>query len=106
MAQSVRERMSELGVLKAIGFTDAQVLMLVLSEALLIAVVGGGIGLVLGYVAVSGGDPTGGALPVFIVPTRDLILGAIYVVLLGVVSGVLPAVYALRLNPVDALRRE
>jgi putative ABC transport system permease protein len=106
MAQSVRERMSELGVMKAIGFTDTQVLTLVLIEALVIAVVGGGIGLLLGYLAVSGGDPTNGALPVFIVPTRDLILGAIYVVLLGVVSGVLPALYALRLNPVDALRRE
>ncbi len=106
MAQSVRERMSELGVLKAIGFTDRQVLMLVLAEAMLIAVVGGGIGLTLGYLAVKGGDPTGGALPVFIVPTPHLILGAIFVVLLGIVSGLLPALQALRLNPVDALRRE
>lgn len=106
MAQSVRERMSELGVLKAIGFTDTQVLILVLTEALLIAVIGGGIGLTLGYMAVHAGDPTGGALPVFIVPTRDLILGVVYVILLGVVSGVLPAWYALRLNPVEALRRE
>lgn len=106
MAQSVRERMSELGVLKAIGFTDRQVLMLVLAEALLIAVVGGGIGLTLGYLAVQGGDPTGGALPVFIVPTPDLILGVIFVVLLGIVSGLLPALQALRLNPVEALRRE
>lgn len=106
MAQSVRERMSELGVLKAIGFTDRQVLMLVLAEALLIAAVGGGIGLTLGYLAVQSGDPTGGALPVFIVPTPDLILGAIFVVLLGIVSGLLPALQALRLNPVEALRRE
>jgi putative ABC transport system permease protein len=106
MAQSVRERMSELGVLKAIGYTDPQVLMLVLTEALLIAVIGGSIGLVLGYLAVQGGDPTGGALPVFIVPTRDLILGGVFVILLGIVSGALPAWYALRLNPVEALRRE
>jgi putative ABC transport system permease protein len=106
MAQSVRERMSELGVLKAIGYTDPQVLMLVLTEALLIAVIGGGIGLVIGYLAVKGGDPTGGALPVFIVPTADLILGVVCVFLLGIVSGALPAWYALRLNPVEALRRE
>lgn len=106
MAQSVRERMSELGVLKAIGFTDQQVLMLVLTEALAIAIIGGGIGLLVGYMAVKGGDPTGGALPVFIVPTRDLILGVVFVILLGVVSGLLPAWQALRLNPVEALRRE
>ncbi|HET8796741.1 MAG TPA: ABC transporter permease, partial [Thermoanaerobaculia bacterium] len=71
MAQAVRERMSELGVLKAIGFTDTQVLWFVLAEALLIAIAGGGIGLLLGYLAVKGGDPTGGALPVFTFPVRD-----------------------------------
>jgi putative ABC transport system permease protein len=106
MAQAVRERMSELGVLKAIGFTDGQVLTLVLIEALLIAIAGGGLGLLIGYMAVSGGDPTGGALPVFIVPPNDLILGIVFVVLLGVVSGLLPALQALRMNPVEALRRE
>jgi putative ABC transport system permease protein len=106
MAQAVRERMSELGVLKAIGFTDAQVLTLVLTEAMLIAIVGGGIGLVLGYYAVQGGDPTGGALPVFIVPRGDLILGVVFVILLGIVSGLLPALQAMRLNAVEALRRE
>jgi putative ABC transport system permease protein len=102
----VRERTSELGVLKAIGFTDGQVLTLVMTEALLIAIVGGGIGLFLGYLAVSGGDPTGGALPVFTVPPRDLVLGGICVLLLGIVSGLLPALQAMRMNPVEALRRE
>ena len=106
MAQAVRERMSELGVLKAIGFTDGQVLALVLAEALLIAVIGGGIGLLLGYLAVKGGDPTKGALPVFMFPLRDRIIGALFVVLLGIVSGLLPALQAMRLNPVEALRRE
>jgi len=106
MAQSVRERMGELGVLKAIGFTDAQVLGLVLSEALIIAVIGGGTGLLLGYLAVSAGDPTGGALPVFHVPPRDLLVGGGFVVLLGLISGALPAMQAMRLNAVEALRRE
>jgi putative ABC transport system permease protein len=106
MAQAVRERTSELGVLKAIGFTDTQVLTLVLTEAMLIAIVGGGVGLLLGYLAVSGGDPTGGALPVFILPSRDLILGVIFVGLLGIVSGLLPALQAMAMNPVEALRRE
>jgi putative ABC transport system permease protein len=106
MAQAVRERTSELGVLKAIGFTDSQVLSLVLTEALLIAIVGGGIGLALGWFAVKGGDPTGGALPVFIVPPRDLILGVIFVFALGIISGLLPALNAMRMNAVEALRRE
>lgn len=106
MAQAVRERTSELGVLKAIGFTDGQVLVLVLAEALLIAVVGGGIGLAVGALAVGAGDPTGGALPVFILRAPYVILGILCIILLGIVSGLLPALQAMRMNPVEALRRE
>jgi len=106
MAQAVRERTSELGVMKAIGFTDAQVLTFVLIESLLIAVIGGTIGLALGWFFVSRGDPTGGALPIFLFPANARVFGAIVVVLLGVVAGALPAVQAMRLQAVDALRRE
>jgi putative ABC transport system permease protein len=106
MAQAVRERTSELGVLKAIGFTDGQVLGLVLAEALLIAVVGGGIGLALGALFVGAGDPTGGALRVFVLRPVYVAFGILCIVLLGFVSGLLPALQAMRMNPVDALRRE
>ena len=106
MAQAVRERTSELGVLKAIGFTDGQVLGLILAEALLIAIVAGGIGLALGALLVNAGDPTGGALPVFILRPVYIAFGVVCIVLLGVVSGILPALQAMRMNPVDALRRE
>jgi putative ABC transport system permease protein len=106
MAQAVRERISELGVLKAIGFADGQVLALVLIESLLIAIIGGTIGLALGWVVVQGGDPTGGALPGFFFPKEDILLGIGVVILLGLVTGAMPAIQALRLNPVDALRRE
>ena len=106
MAQAVRERISELGVLKAIGFTDLQMLLLVLAESLLIAIVGGTLGLFIGWGAVKGGDPTRGALPIFRFPNEDLILGVIFVILLGLITGALPAIQAMRLNAVDALRRE
>lgn len=106
MAQAVRERIRELGVLKAIGFTDGQMMGMVLAESLLIAIVGGALGLLLGWMAIRGGDPTGGALPVFVFPTPDLILGIVFVLLLGLVTGAIPAIQAMRLNPVDALRRD
>jgi len=106
MAQAVRERTNELGVLKAIGFTDAQMLLLVLAESLLIAVVGGAIGLGLGWLMVKGGDPTGGALPVFNFPDAQLVRGILLVFILGIITGLLPALQAMRLNAVDALRRE
>ena len=105
MAQSIRERTSELAVLKTLGFSNPRVLVLVLSESLLIAVVGGAVGLGLGYLMISQGDPTGGFLPAFFVPPRDLVLGSSLALLLGVISGLMPAVQATRLRIVDALRK-
>lgn len=106
MAQAVRERTQELGVLKAVGFTDGQVLGLVLVESCVISIAGGAIGLTLSWKLVAAGDPTGGALPIFFFPPGELITGAILVVLLGLAAGAIPAYQAMRLNPVDALRRE
>jgi len=106
MAQAVRERTRELGVLKAIGFSDAKVLGIVLVESCMIAAIGGVIGLALAWQLISLGDPTGGALPVFFFPIDDVIKGVILVFLLGLAAGTLPALQAMRLNAVDALRRE
>ena len=105
MAQAVRERTQEIGVLKALGFSDASVLALVLGESVLLAVVFGGLGLGLGYLMVSQGDPTGGFLPIFFFPPEKLALGAALVLLLGVLAGALPALAAMRLRTVEALRR-
>jgi putative ABC transport system permease protein len=92
--------------MKAIGFTDGQLLAFILAESCIIAFLGGAIGLGLAWLLVSMGDPTHGALPIFFFPPRDLFIGAVCVVLLGIVAGLLPAVQAMRLNTVEALRRE
>jgi putative ABC transport system permease protein len=105
MAQSVRERISELGVLKTLGFSDGRVLALVLLESCTIAIVGGGIGLALAWVIIAQGDPTGGFLPIFHFPTRDIVFGVVLVALLGAGTGLIPALQAQRLKIVDALRR-
>ena len=105
MAYAVRERTNELAVLKAIGFTDAAVLGLVLGESLVLTAIGGSIGLSLAWLMVSAGDPTGGSLPVFFIPVKDLVLGAVLIVLMALVAGILPAVQAQRLRIADALRR-
>jgi putative ABC transport system permease protein len=106
MAQAIRERTSELAVMKTLGFTDGHLLGLVLLESVLLAVVGGGIGLALVWVITQGGDPTGGFLPAFFLPTRDLVLGVALILLLGTCAGLLPALQASRLRIVDALRRQ
>ena len=105
VAQSVRERTGELGVLKAMGFTNAQVLALVLGESCLLAVLGGGLGLGLACLLISRGDPTGGMLPLFFFPTLEVLKGAALSVALGFVAGVFPALQAMRLRVADALRR-
>jgi putative ABC transport system permease protein len=105
MAQSVRERTSELAVLKTLGFSNTAVLAIVLGESLFIAVLGGGIGLGLAWLFVQQGDPTNGLLPAFILPGRDVVTGVWLMALLGVLAGILPAVQAMRLRITDALRR-
>src|SRR5688572_33262582 len=91
MAQAVRERTSELAVLKTLGFSDGAVLSLVLAESLFVAVVGGGLGLLVAWLIVLGGDPTGGFLPAFTLPTRDIVLGIGLMVAVGIAAGLLPA---------------
>jgi putative ABC transport system permease protein len=105
MAQSVRERISELGVLKTLGFSDGRVLALVLVESCTVAFVGGGIGLLLAWAIIAQGDPTGGFLPIFHFPPRDMVFGVALVLLLGLGTGLIPALQARRLKIVDALRR-
>ena len=105
MAQSVRERTSELAVLKTLGFSNIAVLSIVLAESLFIAVIGGGLGLVAAWAFVQAGDPTNGALPLWLLPTQDLAVGAGLMLLLGVLAGALPAIQAMQLKITDALRR-
>jgi putative ABC transport system permease protein len=106
MAQSVRERTSELAVLKTLGFTGGSILALVLAESLFIVLVGGGLGLGLAWLVITvGGDPTNGMLPIFVLPGRHVILGVVLMVTMGVLAGVMPAVGAMRLRITDALRR-
>ena len=105
ISQSVRERTGELGMLKAIGFTNVQVMGLVLAESCLLAVLGGVAGLIVAWVMTSRGDPTGGLLPLFYMPYRDLAVGVAFSVALGLVTGFFPALQAMRLQVADALRK-
>jgi putative ABC transport system permease protein len=105
MAQAVRERTEELGVLKAMGFTNERVLALVLFESCLLTAVGGLAGLGMAWLIASAGSPVPAMLPVFYLPHRYLILGVAIVLALGFVAGILPALQAMRLQIAVALRR-
>ncbi len=107
MAQAVRERTGELGVLKAIGFTNAQVVTLVLAESCLLTVLGGAHWSGTGVAAITPvmAQNLAGLLPLFFFPTRDLFIGLGLSIALGLVTGIFPALQAMRLRVADALRR-
>jgi putative ABC transport system permease protein len=105
MAIAVRERTGELAVLKTVGFSDAGVLGLVLAESVLIAGQGGLFGLALARLAIPGiarAVPMIG--PLYVAPL-SLLLGFLLALGVGAAAGILPAVSAMRLRVVDALRR-
>jgi putative ABC transport system permease protein len=101
----VRERIGELAVLKAVGFSDRFIMFFVLGESLLIAAIGGVLGLGLCKLFTLGGDPTHGFLPFFSLPATAILLGIALAFAVGILAGILPATTAMRLRVVDALRR-
>lgn len=105
MAISVRERIRELAVLKAIGYSDRFVLFLVIAESLVVAVVGGGLGLAAAKGLTMLGDPTHGLLPLFYLSPSAGVLGALLALMVGILAALLPATTAKRLRVVEALRR-
>jgi putative ABC transport system permease protein len=107
MSQSVRERIGELAVLKTVGFSDRTMLGVVLSESILIMVIGGGLGLLFGWVAVtalSGAFTSMLGIGLSLSPGL-VITGVAFMVAAGVIAGIFPALSAMRLPIVDALAR-
>jgi len=106
MSQSVRERISELAVLKTLGFEDRTVLGIVLSESILIMLIGGLLGIGVGWVLVQGVSQQAGAFlpgiyfsPIAVLTSISIMIGA------GIVAGIFPAMTAMRLSIIDALAR-
>jgi putative ABC transport system permease protein len=106
MAQSVRERIPELAVLKTIGFSDVTMLGLVLAEALLIALIGALFGMGIAVLAVKGAAVAlSGFLPGLAFTSTLFRHGLELAVLFGILAGLVPAIQAMRLSIVNALSR-
>jgi putative ABC transport system permease protein len=108
MAMSMRERTSEVAVLKAIGFNRRLILFIVLTEAVLVAGLGGALGSLgvkffCDWVDLS--KYTGGFLPFYYVPWNIALQGLMVSLAIGLASGLYPAVRAANLSVVDGLRR-
>jgi putative ABC transport system permease protein len=105
MTIAVRERTQEIGLLRALGGARKQVLQLFLGEAMLLAGLGGGAGLILGLAIVVAVQATVPAMPARISPLY-VGLSELTAVLIGLLAGVSPAYRAARMEPLEALRTE
>jgi len=111
IAMGVRERTSEYGVLRAIGFLPGAIAGFIVAEAVLLGVVGGALGLAVAYPFVEGGvgrwleENMGSMFPYFRVMTSDALMALAAVVALAAASSLVPALGAARLRVTEALRR-
>jgi putative ABC transport system permease protein len=106
MAISVRERTAELAVMKAIGYSGPRVLIFILAESLVISLIGGLLGLGLALLAVPAiAKALNGMLPTLLLEPSILVLGLIAALAVGIASGILPGLGAMRMRVVEAFRR-
>jgi putative ABC transport system permease protein len=104
MLVTVTERTKEIGVTKAIGASRRNILIQFLTEAVVICLLGGFLGILLGTgVGIAVAVISSGT---FVFPTAWIILALLVCVIVGVVSGIYPALKASRLDPIEALRYE
>lgn len=106
LGQSVRERTNELAVMKTLGFSSMQVMLLVLAEALLITLLGAAIGLLLATGASVGlAKAVQSFFPALGMPPNTWLIGIAVALVLGALAGALPCMQAWQLKIVDALRK-
>jgi putative ABC transport system permease protein len=105
MAQAFRERISEIAVLKTLGFSDTRVALLVLGEAVLLCVVGGALGLgIMALLAPGVAHALKDIIPDFELIWQTTLAGLLIAAFMGLLVGAIPAATARRLRIVDALR--
>ena len=105
MTIAIKERTNEIGLLRALGAKQSQVLSLFLGEAIVLAAIGGLSGLALGIGIAQLLHLALPALPVH-TPMLYVVLAEVIAVMIGLLAGVLPARRAAQLDPVEALRSE
>lgn len=105
MILSIRERTKEIGVMKTIGFTSGRIFRMVLAESLLVALIGGVLGVMASGLMVSLVNNAPIQLPPLVLGGSIWAQALLFIAALGVITGIVPAMNALRLNIITALSR-
>ena len=104
MLVTVRERTREIGVRRAVGATRRDIVVQFLVDAVVISLIGGAIGLALGFVAAYAGGSALSVTPVF--SWTAVVLAIVVAIAVGVLAGIGPAAQASSVEPTNALRYE
>jgi len=106
MVLAIRERTAEIAVLKTLGFTSGRIFSMVLAESMILSLLGGLLGLATSYLIIQAlSEQLARFLPNLVLD-KEIIMQAVgYMLLLGFVTGIIPATNALRLNIVSAFNR-
>ena len=105
MILSIRERTSEIGVMKTLGFTSGRIFRMVLAESLLLAIIGGVLGILASGAMVALVNQAPIQLPVLVLGGSVWSQALLFMIGLGLITGIVPATNALRLNIISALSR-
>ncbi len=105
MILSIRERTGEIGVMKTLGFTSGRIFRMVLAESLLLALIGGVLGVLAAGSVVTLVNNAPIQLPTLVLDGSVWSQALLFMLGLGVITGIVPATNALRLNIITALSR-
>jgi lipoprotein-releasing system permease protein len=109
MSMTVNERMKEIAIMKAIGFEGSDVMKIFLSEAIIIGIIGGTLGVIMGYGVARGVNhiPFNSAITKtfpMAYDVSDYVLGFIFAVVINFLAGYIPARKAAKVDPISILR--